>query len=77
MFNRKCPEIPTLTAVQQSTKNAAEMPIKYKAKSSALFYIYIARAGPCFNCFKELTHEHLIKAYPFQPLPLRQICHLG
>ena len=32
---------------------------------------------PCFNCFKELTHERLIKAYPFQVLPVCQLCHLG
>ena len=50
------------------------MPIKHKAKPSALlasrqlteyFILRIARARPCFNCFKELTHERLVKAYPF------------
>ena len=30
------------------------------------FILCMARARPCFNCFKELTHECLIKAYPFQ-----------
>ena len=28
----------------------------------------IARARPCFNCFKEFTHEHLVKTYPFQSI---------
>ena len=34
----------------------------------ALFYVYIARARLCFNCFKELTHERLVKACPFQSI---------
>ena len=51
------------------------MPIKHKAKPSILmalrqhvkcFILHIARARLCFNCFKELTHERLVKAYPFQ-----------
>ena len=58
----------------------AKMPIKHKAKPSALlamrqctecFIWHIARARPYFNCFKELTNECLIKAYPFQLLPVR------
>ena len=53
------------------------MPIKHEAKPSALlalrqcakcFILCIARARPCFNCFKELTHERLVKAYPFQSI---------
>ena len=41
------------------------------------FILCIARARPCFNCFKELTHKCLVKAYPFQVLPVHQLCHLG
>ena len=53
------------------------MPIKHKAKLSALlasrqhtecFILHIARARPYFNCFKELTHECLVKAYLFQSI---------
>ena len=49
--------------------------IKHEAKPNALlasrqraecFILHIARARPCFNCSKELTHERLVKAYPFQ-----------
>ena len=32
------------------------------------FILCIARARPCFNCFKELAHEHLVKAYPLQSI---------
>ena len=62
------------------------MPIKHEAKPSAYlalrqraecFILHIATARPCFNCFKELTHEHLVKAYLFQVLPICQVCHLG
>ena len=51
--------------------------IKHEVKPSALlasrqctecFILRIARARPCFNCFKELTYEHLVKAYPFQSI---------
>ena len=51
------------------------MPIKHETKLSAYlalrqhaeyFILHIATARPCFNCFKELTHEHLVKAYRFQ-----------
>ena len=67
----------------------AQMAIKHEAKPSVLlasrqrhakcFILRIARARPCFNCFKELslTHEHLVKAYLFQVLPVRQLRHLG
>ena len=53
------------------------MPIKHEAKPSALlasrqhtkcFILRIARARPCYNGFKELTRERLIKAYPFQSI---------
>ena len=59
--------------------------IKHEAKLSALlasrqcaecFILCIARARPCFNCFKELTHERLVEG-PFQVLPIRQLCLLG
>ena len=40
------------------------------------FILCIARARPCFNCFKELTHERLVEG-PFQVLPIRQLCRLG
>ena len=62
------------------------MPINHEEKSSALlalrqhaecFILHIARARPCFNCFKEFTHERLVKAYLFQLLPIRQLRHLG
>ena len=32
------------------------------------FILCIARARPCFNCFKELTHEYLVNAYLFQSI---------
>ena len=32
------------------------------------FILHIARARAFFNCLKELTHEHLGKAYPFQSI---------
>ena len=32
------------------------------------FILCIAQARPCFNCFKELTYERLVKAYPFQSI---------
>ena len=56
----------------------AEMPIKCEAKLSALlawrqhaecFVLYISRARPCFNCFKELTHERLLKLTHFNDYP--------
>ena len=61
--------------------------IKHEAQPSALlasrqhakcFILRIARSRPCFNCFKELTHEHgcLSKAYAFQVLPIRQLHHV-
>ena len=37
--------------------------------------LHIARARPCFNCFKELIRECLVKAYP-KVLPVHQHCHL-
>ena len=40
------------------------------------FILRVVRARPCFNYFKELTHESLVKAYPFQLLPLCQLHHL-
>ena len=40
------------------------------------FILHIARVQPCFNRFKKVTHEHLVKAYPFQLLPHRQLRHL-
>ena len=55
----------------------AKMPIKHEAKLSFLlesrqhteyFILCIARARPCFNCFKELAHEHLVKAYLLQSI---------
>ena len=58
-------------------RHAAEMPIKHEAKPSALlvlkqfakcYILCIGRARPCFNYFKELTHECLVKAYPFQSI---------
>ena len=60
----------------------AEMPIKHQAKPSALlasrqhtecFILPIARARPCFSYFKEITHERLVKAYPFQVLATRSL----
>ena len=62
------------------------MPIKHEPKLSALlasrqramcFILGITRARPCFNCFKEHTHERLVKAYPFQVLLIHQLRHLG
>ena len=47
---------------------------KHEANLSALlasrqcaecFILHIARARPCFNCFKEPTHEHVVKVYLF------------
>ena len=64
----------------------AEMPIKHEVKLSALlvlrqrtecFILRIVRTRPCFNCFKERTHECLVKAYLFQVLPIQQLGHLG
>ena len=57
----------------------AKMPIEHEAISwqSALlasrqcakfFILCIARARSCFNCFKELIHECLVKAYLFQSI---------
>ena len=62
---------PGVLYVKCSTSRVTEMPIKHEAKLSALlasmqhakcFILRIARARPCFNCRKELTHEHLVKA---------------
>ena len=44
----------------------AECFICIKAALSALFDVQQARS--CFNCFEELTHEHLVRAYPFQSI---------
>ena len=53
----------------------AKISIKHEAKPSALlpsrqcaecFILCMARAKLCFNCYKEFTHEHLFKVYPFQ-----------
>ena len=44
----------------------AECFIGIEAARQVLYIICIAKARPCFNCFKELTHECLVKAYPFQ-----------
>ena len=55
----------------------AEMPIWHNVKLSALlesrqhakcFILHIPRARPCLNCFKELTKECLVKAYPFESI---------
>ena len=63
-----------------------DAPIKHEVKPNALLasrqcvecsMLRIARARPCFNCSKELTHECLVKAYLFQLLSVRQLCHLG
>ena len=32
------------------------------------FILRKARAMPCFNYFKEFTHECLVKTYPFQSI---------
>ena len=59
------------------------MPTKHEAKPSTLlasrqhaecFILCIARARPWFNCFKELTYEHLVKAYPFQCISCPSTC---
>ena len=51
------------------------MLIKHKVNPSVLlasrqcaecFVLRIGRARPCFNCFNELTHERLVKAYLLQ-----------
>ena len=52
------------------------MLIKHEVKLSALlelrqhakYYLRIARARPFFKCFKEVTHERLVKAFPFQTI---------
>ena len=50
--------------------NKAEIPIQQEAKPNALlalkqraecFILCIARGRPCFNCFKELIYERLVK----------------
>ena len=67
-----------LSAVLNTTGPTVEYSTyqKHAAKLSSLlasrqhtmcFILHIARARSCFNCFKELTHECLVKAYPFQP----------
>ena len=38
---------------------------KYHAEC---FILRIGRDRPCFNCFKELIHERLVKAYRFQSI---------
>ena len=45
----------------------AECFISIKAVHWVLF-LRITQARSCFNCFKELTDEHLVKAYPFQSI---------
>ena len=59
------------------------MPTKHEAKPSTLlasrqhaecFILCISRARPWFNCFKELTYEHLVKAYPFQCISCPSTC---
>ena len=59
-------------------RRVAEIPIKHEVKLNALLasrhhaecvILRIARARACFNCFKELTHKLLVKAYPFSLLP--------
>ena len=32
------------------------------------FILHIPRARPCLNCFKDLTKECLVKAYPFESI---------
>ena len=63
-------------------RHVAKMPIKHETKPNALlaseqhaecFILHIGRARPCFNCFKEFTYECLVKAYPFQVSPDRQL----
>ena len=60
--------------------------IKHSVKLSALlasrqcakcFILHIARARLCFNCFKKLAHERLVKAYLFQLLPGHQLVISG
>ena len=60
-------------------KVVAEMPIKHEVKLSVLlvfvqrtecYILCIVRARPCFNCFKEFTHECLVTAYLFQVLSI-------
>ena len=59
-------------------KHAAKLSAFMASRQHAVcFILHIARARPCFNCFKELTHECLVNAYPFQPLRVRKLCHLG
>ena len=76
----------TSAIFKKSTRSAAERPIMHEVKLSVLlaskqhtecFIVCIARARLCFNCFKELTYEQLVKAYPFQVLPVHQLCHIG
>ena len=38
--------------------------IGIEAVRRGLYFMYSKSYRPCFNCFKELTHERLIKAYP-------------
>ena len=33
-----------------------------------IFYVAIARARPCYNCFKEFIHERLVNTYPFRSI---------
>ena len=52
---------------QDANKSQGEAECFIGIKTAAKYFILCTpRARPCFNCFKELTHEHLIKAYPFQ-----------
>ena len=64
------------TAINREAKLSALLALKQHAKC---FILHIARARDrvCFNCFKEHTHEGLVKAYPFQASPVRQLRHLG
>ena len=56
-------------AMQQSTRRSRDALLATKQRVKS-FISCIARARPCFNCFKELTHECLaiVKAYPFQSI---------
>ena len=44
----------------------AECFVGIKASRWMLYFTYIGRTRPCFNCFKEFIHERLVKAYRFQ-----------
>ena len=46
----------------------AECFLGIKASHWMLYFMYIGRARPCFNCFKEVIHECLVKVYLFQSI---------